>query len=93
MDNLKYKIIKKIGIINNNSTWKKELNLVSWDGKARKFDIRKWDEKHEQMSKGVTLTKEELVELKELLNKINIDETFAIEKNDVNSGVEDIFEE
>lgn len=93
MGDFSCKIIKSIGVINNDSSWKKELNLVSWDGKARKFDIRNWDKKHERMSKGVTLTKEELVELKELLNKINIDETFAIEKIDVNSGVEDIFEE
>ena len=49
MSEFNYRIIKKIGLINNDLKWKKELNLISWDGKARKFDIRSWDENHEKM--------------------------------------------
>lgn len=41
--------------------WTLELNLVSWNGRASKYEIRKWDAKHEKMGKGVTLTKEEVV--------------------------------
>lgn len=51
----------------------KELNKVSWNNRPDKYDIRDWDEDHEKMSKGVTLTSDELKALKELLNSIEID--------------------
>ena len=37
----------------------KEVNLVSWNGKLPKVDIREWNEDHSTMTKGVTLTDEE----------------------------------
>ena len=37
----------------------KEINLVSWNGKMPKVDIREWDEEHSRPTKGVTLTDEE----------------------------------
>lgn len=77
MSEFNYRIIKKIGTINKDSKWKKELNLISWDGKARKFDIRSWDENHEKMSKGITLSRDELMRLKELLNDIDIDDAYG----------------
>lgn len=43
--------------------WTKELNLVSWNGAAPKFDVRDWDEKHERMSKGLTLFDDEMRKL------------------------------
>lgn len=39
--------------------WTKELNLVSWNGRAPKYDIRDWAPEHAKMGKGVTLTDEE----------------------------------
>ncbi len=36
--------------------WKKELNLIRWNGGPAKYDIREWDAHHERMSRGVTLT-------------------------------------
>ncbi len=48
--------------------WTKELNLVSWNGARPKFDLRDWAPNHEKMGKGITLTNEEIVKLKELLN-------------------------
>ena len=50
--------------------WTKELNLVSWNGREPKYDIREWDPEHEKMGKGVTLTEEELVALKMLLEEL-----------------------
>ena len=32
--------------------WTKELTLVSWNNREPKFDIRLWDEEHENMKKG-----------------------------------------
>lgn len=46
--------------------WSKELNIVSWNGGQPKVDIRDWDENHERMSRGVTLTKDEFRKMIEL---------------------------
>ncbi|GAA0698450.1 YdbC family protein [Paraclostridium ghonii] len=52
--------------------WTKELNLVSWNDRPVKFDIRDWDENHQKMGKGLTLSIDELRELKKVLNEINL---------------------
>ena len=73
MAGIKYDIEKEIGIISQSSKgWNKELNLVSWNNREAKYDIRDWDEDHQKMGKGITFTKEELINLKELLNSIDI---------------------
>lgn len=65
---ISFDIIKTYGVIaEERGGWKKELNLVSWNGRAPKFDIRDWEAGHEKMGKGITLTKEEAVVLAELL--------------------------
>ncbi len=46
----------------------KELNLVSWNDSASKYDLRDWDSNQEKMGKGVTLTEDEIQKLKMLLN-------------------------
>lgn len=64
----KYDIVKEIGVLSENTKgWRKELNLISWNGAAPKYDIRDWAPEHEKMGKGVTLTEEELSSLKKLL--------------------------
>ena len=73
MAEIKYEITKCVGVISKGSSgWTKELNLVSWNDKDPKYDIRDWSPEHEKMGKGVTLTKEELSELKKLLNQLEI---------------------
>ena len=75
MADIKFEIIKNIGIIGEGTKgWKKEVNIVRWNDRKPKIDIRDWDELHEKMGKGVTLNKNELLKLKELLNKIEPDE-------------------
>lgn len=75
MADIKFDIIKNIGVLSEGAKgWKREVNIISWNGRRAKTDIRDWDEKHEKMGKGVTLSKEELKELKNLLNQIDIDE-------------------
>ena len=69
--------------------------MISWDGKARKFDIRSWDENYEKMSKGVTLTKDELLNLKNMLNSIDVDEAYGnIDKRIIDNNIsnDDIFD-
>ena len=71
MADFKYEIIEEIGILSENAKgWRKELNKISWNGGAPKYDVRDWAPSHEKMGKGVTLTTEELNTLKTLLNNI-----------------------
>ena len=68
---IKFEIIREIGILSESSKgWRKELNLISWNGAAPKSDLRDWDPEHVKMGKGVTLAEEELQTLKKLLEKI-----------------------
>jgi len=72
---LKFEIKKDVGVIGEGTKgWKKEVNIVSWNDRKPKFDIRDWDESHEKMGKGVTLNKGEVEELKKLLESYNLDE-------------------
>jgi len=68
---IKYEITQKIAVLSESGKgWKRELNLISWNGREPKYDIRDWSENHEKMGKGITLSKEELDKLKEILNSI-----------------------
>ena len=65
--------LEKLGTISQGKNgWSKELNLVSWGGRAPKYDIRDWNEDHSRMRKGVSLTAEEVAVLKEILEEIDI---------------------
>ena len=71
MSDFSFEVVKHIGLISeNNKGWKKELNLVSWNGRAPKYDIRDWSPDGEKMGKGITLSDDELKKLKEILNSI-----------------------
>ena len=73
MAEIKFEIRENIGILSESAKgWSKELNLVSWNDREPKFDIREWDPDHEKMGKGMTLTDEELKKLKELLNGLQL---------------------
>ena len=65
-------IEKHIGVLSKNekSDWQKELNLVSWHGNPAKYDIRDWSPEHDKMSKGITLSDEEVATLKSILATI-----------------------
>lgn len=67
MADIKFKITKPLGVLSEGSKgWQKEINLVSWNDRKPKIDIRDWGPEHEKMGKGITLNKEELKKLKEL---------------------------
>ena len=62
--------------------WTKELNIVSWAGGRPVIDIRRWNADHTKMSKGITMTYEELIWLNEVLPEILQDEeTIALIKS------------
>ena len=73
MSEIKYEIIKKVGVLSTSASgWAKEVNLISWNDRDPKYDIREWSADHEKMGKGVTLSKEEFLGLKELLNSTEL---------------------
>lgn len=68
---ISFSIEKHLGTLSTSSNnWSKEVNLVSWNGRKAKIDIREWDENHEKMGKGLTLNENEMEKLKEILQKI-----------------------
>ena len=71
MSEIKFEIVKEIGVLSETSKgWKTELNLVSWNDREPKYDLRTWSENHEKIGKGITLSKDEIGKLKELLEDI-----------------------
>ena len=73
MSEIKYEIVKKIGVLSSAASgWEKQLNLISWNERDPKYDIREWAPEGEKMGKGITLSREELLALKELLNKMEL---------------------
>ena len=73
MADIKYDIVKEVGVVSESSTgWTKELNLISWNSREAKYDLRDWAPEHAKMGKGITLSVEELKELKNLLNSMDI---------------------
>jgi len=74
MSEIKYEIIKNIAVLSKSASgWQKELNLISWNDREPKYDLRDWSADHSKMGKGVTLTKEELLALQNLLNSRALD--------------------
>lgn len=68
MADIKYEVVEHIGVLSESAKgWKKELNRISWNGATPKYDIREWAPNREKVGKGVTLSEEEFVALKDLL--------------------------
>lgn len=68
MAEIKYEVVEHFGVLSESAKgWKKELNHISWNGAAPKYDIREWAPNREKMGKGVTLTNDEIEVLKQLL--------------------------
>ncbi|AQY50203.1 hypothetical protein BMT55_01370 [Listeria newyorkensis] len=67
MSSIEYEIVEHIGVLSENSKgWRREVNLISWNGRAPKYDIRDWSPGNEKMGKGITLTEEEFKKIAEL---------------------------
>lgn len=69
---ISFDIVEHLGVITTYSTgWNKELNLVSWNGAAPKYDIREWSPDHAHMSRGVTLHEKEMRTILDLIRNRN----------------------
>lgn len=68
MADIVYEIVEKIAVLSESSKgWTKELNMISWNERDPKYDIREWSPDHEKMGKGITLSIEEAAVLKKAL--------------------------
>ena len=73
MAGFSYEIVEQLGVISEGSGgWTKELNLISWNDRAPKYDIREWAPDHTKMGKGVTISPDEVILLRDLLNEIDL---------------------
>lgn len=73
MPEFKYEIVEQIGVLSENTNgWSRELNLISWNGRDPKYDIRDWAPGNEKMGKGISLSNEEAKALKEILNSLEL---------------------
>ena len=74
MNELKFEIKKNISVWSESTKgWKREVNVISWNERKPKLDIRDWDEEHKMMGKGITLSREEVSELKKILLESDIE--------------------
>lgn len=70
MADFEYEIIEKLGVLSESGKgWKKEVNLISWNGKEPKYDIREWAPDGTKMGKGITLSKDEMKEFCKIVEK------------------------
>ena len=61
MADIKFEIKETAGVISESAKgWNKELNLISWNDKEAKYDIRDWDPEYKKIGRGVTLSVDEL---------------------------------
>ena len=75
MADIKYDITQPLGVLSQGSKgWQKEINLISWNGRSPKIDICDWAPEHERMCKGITLIREEIIKLRDILNQLDLDE-------------------
>ena len=71
MSDFNYEVVEHLGVLSESASgWTRELNLVSWNDRPAKYDIRDWSPDHEKMGKGLTFTKEELDLLKEFIDDL-----------------------
>jgi hypothetical protein len=74
MYEIKFDIIQKIGVLSKSASgWTMELNLMHWNDQEPSYDLCEWSPDRERRGKGVTLSREELVVIRELLNKMELE--------------------
>lgn len=75
-EKINHKVIGDTNIISEseNQDWNLELGFISWFNKMPKIDLRHWSSDHLNMDKGIRLTKDEAIKLRDALIKMNIEQ-------------------
>ncbi len=72
-DEVTFVIKEHIGVIStNNSGWTREVNVVSWNDRPSRLDIRDWNPEHDKMSRGIGLNAVEVAKLREILLEVDL---------------------
>ena len=71
-NSLQFEIIEEIATLSESGTWKKQLSIVQWGNNIAKYDIRSWNQDHSKSGKGITLSLQELKELRDALNYLDL---------------------
>lgn len=70
MREIQYEIVKEIAVLSTgDSGYTKEINLISWNGKEPKYDLRSFSPNREKCGKGITLNADEAAALLKALQK------------------------
>ena len=70
MKDIQFEVVKEIAVLSvSDSGYTKEINLISWNGKEPKYDIRSFSPNREKCGKGITLTETEAKSLFTTLKK------------------------
>lgn len=70
MKEIQYEIVKEIAVLSaSDSGYTKEINLISWNGREPKYDIRSFSPNREKCGKGITLNADEAAALLKALQK------------------------
>ncbi len=75
MQEFKYEVISTYGVLSESQRgWTKELKLISWNEREPRFDIREWSPESDKMGRGITMSRDELSKLKQLLQQLDLEE-------------------
>lgn len=75
MADIKFEINRQMGVLSQGSKgWQKEVNVISWNERQAKLDIREWGPEHERMGKGITLNLEETRQLLKILQSVDLED-------------------
>lgn len=73
MAEFKYEITERIAVLSTNARgWGRQLNMISWNDHEPKYDIRDWSPDGSKMSKGISLSHDEMAVLKDILNELEL---------------------
>lgn len=73
MAEFKYEVTERIGVLSTNPNgWERQLNLVSWNDREPKYDIRDWSPDGNKMGKGISLSHDEMSILKGILDDLEL---------------------
>lgn len=73
MAEFKYEITERIAVLSTNANgWERQLNMVSWNEREPKYDIRDWSPDGSKMGKGISLSHDEVSILKGVLEDLEL---------------------
>lgn len=73
MAEFKYEITERIAVLSTNANgWERQLNMVSWNDRDPKYDIRDWSPDGNKMGKGISLSHDEIAILKGVLDDMEL---------------------